>query len=73
MATEVKPQTNPPGSSSLEPEVLPLSLAGKWVAWSSDGIRIVASGSTIDEANQLAAEAGEAQPILELHPGRARL
>ena len=73
MATEVKPHADHPDSPSQEPEILPLSLAGKWVAWSSDGMRIVAAGETIDEAERLAAEAGEPEPIFERHPGRARL
>jgi hypothetical protein len=56
-----------------EPEILPLSLAGKWVAWSSDGMRIVAAAETSVEAVRLANEAGEPEPILEPHPGRYRL
>ena len=48
-----------------EPEILPLSLVGKWVAWSSDGLRIVASAETSEESVRLAAEAGELEPILE--------
>ena len=73
MATEVKSLSDYQDSEDQEPEVLPLSLAGKWVAWSSDGLRIVAAADTIDEAERLAAEAGEPEPIFERHPGRARL
>ncbi len=73
MSMEVKPQVGHRDSPSQEPEILPLSLAGKWVAWSSDGMRIVASAETIDEAERLAAEVGEPEPIFERHPGRARL
>jgi hypothetical protein len=73
MATDLKLHADHLGSSRKKPEVLPLSLAGKWVAWSSDGMRIVAAGDTIVEAERLAAEAGEPKPILERHPGRARL
>jgi len=61
------------GAAVEEPEVLPLSLAGLWVAWSSDGLRIVASATTIEEAERLAAIAGEPEPILDRHPGRHRL
>ena len=56
--------------SDREPEILPLSLAGKWVAWSSDGLRIVASAESIEDAERLAAEAGEPEPILERHRAR---
>jgi len=73
MATEVKPQANDAGSPSQEPEILPLSLVGKWVAWSSDGMRIVASAVTSEEAERLAIAAGEPEPILQPHPGRYRL
>ena len=55
-----------------EPEILPLSLAGQWIAWSSDGMRIVASAVTSEEAEQLAIAAGESEPILQRHPGRYR-
>jgi hypothetical protein len=73
MAMEVKSRADQLDSPIQEPEILPLSLAGKWVAWSSDGMRIVGSGDTIEEAERLAAESGEPEPIFELHPGRARL
>ncbi len=51
-------------------EVLPLSLIGRWVAWSADGMRIVASALTSDEAVELANQAGEPEPILQRHTGR---
>lgn len=73
MSMEVKPQTDQLDSPSQEPEILPLSLAGKWVAWSSDGMRIVASAVTSEEAERLAIAAGEPEPILQPHPGRYRL
>ena len=56
-----------------EPEVLPLSLAGNWIAWSYDGLRIVAYAKTLVEVEQLAHAAGEPEPIFEMHPGTARL
>lgn len=70
MATDVGREIESPGGMGAEPEVLPLSLAGNWVAWSSDGMRIVAAAPTIEEAERLAFEAGEPEPILERHPGR---
>ena len=51
--------------SDREPDILALSLAGKWVAWSSDGMKILASAETSVEAERLAIEAGEPEPILE--------
>ena len=56
-----------------EPEVLPQSLAGNWIAWSFDGLRIVAHAKTLEEAEQLAHAAGEPEPIFEFHPGMGRL
>lgn len=47
------------------PEVPSPSLVGKWVSWSSDGLRIVASAETREEAERLAIEAGEPDPILD--------
>jgi hypothetical protein len=61
------------GAAGDEPEVLPLALVGKWVAWSSDGLRIVASAETLEEAERLAAEAGEPEPILHRPPAPHRL
>ncbi len=63
-------RSNP--ESDREPEILPLSLVGKWVAWTSDGLRIVASAETSVEAERLAVEAGEPQPILQYHAGSYR-
>ena len=56
-----------------EPEVLPLWLAGNWVAWSEDGLRIVAYAPTLVEAEELAHAVGEPDPIFQLHPGIGRL
>lgn len=55
------------------PEVLPLWLAGHWVAWSGDGQRIVAYARKLVEAEELAHAVGEPEPILERHPGAGRL
>ena len=56
-----------------ELEVLPLALAGNWIAWSGDGLKIVAYAKTLVEAEQLARAAGEPEPIMERHPGVGRL
>ncbi len=55
-----------------EPEVLPLALAGNWIAWSGDGLKIVAYAKTLVEAEELAHAAGEPEPIMQRHPGTAR-
>jgi len=55
-----------------EPEVLPLSLVGNWIAWSSDGLRIIAYAKTLIEVEKLAHAAGEPEPIFERHPGDVR-
>jgi hypothetical protein len=73
MATDITQHSDQTKQTVAEPEILPLSLAGKWVAWSSDGMRIVAFSETSDEAERLAISAGELEPILERHPGRYRL
>ena len=56
-----------------EPEVLPLALAGNWIAWSSDGMQIVAWSRSLIEVENLAHAAGEPDPIFERHPGVGRL
>ncbi len=72
MATdaEIRQQTPPPGPKEQEAESVPLSLLGKWIAWSSDGMRIVAAAETIEEAERLAAEAGEPEPMFQRHVKR---
>jgi hypothetical protein len=55
-----------------EPETLPLALAGRWVAWSGDGLRIIGSGATLVDAEEAAANAGETEPIFERAAGRLR-
>jgi hypothetical protein len=48
-----------------EPESVSVSMAGRWIAWSADGLRIVGSGPTLREATLAAEAAGESDPILE--------
>jgi hypothetical protein len=31
---------------------VPIELGGKWLAWSEDGLRIVAHGDTLDECEE---------------------
>ena len=63
----------PPGPEEAEPEIVPLAYVGKWVAWSSDGMHILAAAETIEEAERLAAEAGESEPIMMIPPAPQRL
>lgn len=38
---------------------VPLEYAGKWIAWSSDHLRIVASAEHLEEVHRLVSENGE--------------
>jgi hypothetical protein len=40
------------------PQVIPLAYAGKWIAWSTDGLRIVAVASSFKAAETATARAG---------------
>jgi len=72
MATDTRrPQRSK--SQEDEPEIVPLAYVGRWVAWSSDGMRIIAVADELDEAYRLAAEAGEPEPMMERPPAPHRL
>jgi hypothetical protein len=71
MPTEIR-QPDQAGREPVEAEVVPLALVGKWVAWSSDGLRILASADKLEEAERLAAEAGEPEAILQRPPAPHR-
>lgn len=47
---------------------MPIDYAGQWIAWDHEGIRIVASGRTLEEAKLAATAAGETQPIFAKVP-----
>jgi hypothetical protein len=47
---------------------VPVELGGKWIAWSANGLRIVAHGETLDECEQAAERAGEKDPSFERTP-----
>jgi len=51
-----------------EAPVVPLEYAGRWIAWNRDLTRIVASGSTFDEAHEAAVAAGEPRLVLGKAP-----
>ncbi len=72
MATDIR-RSDPIKPPTDEPEVVPLACVGRWVAWSSDGMRILAVADTIEEAERLAAGVGEPDPILQRPPAPHRL
>jgi hypothetical protein len=59
-------------SLAAQNEVVPLAHVGRWIAWSADGVRILAVADTIDEVKRFALEAGESEPILERPPAPHR-
>lgn len=42
------------------PDTIPLAYAGKWIAWSEDGLRILAVGDDFDACERAAVAAGHA-------------
>jgi hypothetical protein len=54
--------------------VVPEEFAGKWIAWSSDASRIIASGDSLKETIAAAESAGEPDPAYEwVPPANVRL
>jgi hypothetical protein len=51
-----------------EAPVVPIEYAGRWIAWNRELTRIIASGSTFDEAHDAAVAAGEPRPVLGKAP-----
>lgn len=51
-----------------EPQTIPLELGGKWIAWSSDCLRIIAHGDSLDECKDAAKKAGEQDPCFQKTP-----
>ena len=41
-----------------QPDVIPLAYAGKWLAWSGDGLRMLAVGDSLEAREAAAMEAG---------------
>jgi hypothetical protein len=65
MATNAARSAATVSSLAAPNEVVPLAHVGRWIAWSADGIRILAVADTIGKVKRLALEAGESEPILE--------
>jgi hypothetical protein len=72
MATAAASSAETASNSATQPEVVPLAYVGRWIAWSADGMRILAVADTIDDVKSLALEAGESEPILERPPAPHR-
>ncbi len=65
----IEPDQSGPPPGELAPEVrMRLEHAGRWVAWTSDGRRIVAAGETPEAVRDAAERAGEARFILDWIP-----
>jgi hypothetical protein len=47
---------------------VPSELGGKWIAWSSDGLRIIAHAETLDACETAAIETGDSDPSFEKVP-----
>jgi len=47
---------------------VPKEYGGKWIAWDFNRTRIMASGTTFEEAKKAAQAAGEIRPILAKVP-----
>ncbi len=60
--------TEPRREPLPEKPIVPLEYAGLWIAWDRDHIRIIASGTTIDEVHDAAVAAGEPRPVLGKAP-----
>jgi hypothetical protein len=59
-------------SEGSEPESIPRELAGRWIAWSADGLRIIGSGTTLKEAEEAASAASDPDAIYERASGVLR-
>jgi hypothetical protein len=55
------------------PETVPMELTGKWIAWSSDGLRIIAAGDSPTEARAAAEQAGVFDAMFEWVPPKEQL
>jgi hypothetical protein len=47
---------------------VPSELGGKWIAWSADGLRIIAHADTLDECEAAAAATSDSDPSFEKVP-----
>jgi hypothetical protein len=59
----MKQQPQPPESEPVGAEY-----GGKWIAWDDDGLKIVASGDSLEQVREQARNAGVILPGLEFVP-----
>ena len=57
----------------LRPEIVSVEFTGKWVAWTSDGRRIIASGDSAKAAKIAAEKAGVRDAMYEWIPKQEKL
>jgi hypothetical protein len=57
-----------PSDSATSTVVVPIQYAGQWIAWDQTGMRIVASGRTVEEVVRGAEAAGEKEPVFAKVP-----
>jgi hypothetical protein len=50
------------------PDIVPVELGGKWVAWDEDALHIVSSGDSMQEAIDKAQALGVMEPYIEKVP-----
>jgi hypothetical protein len=55
-------------SGHSEPEVVGEQYGGKWIAWDTDNLHIIASGATAEQVRQDALAVGVSDPTLEFVP-----
>lgn len=51
-------------SRARRPQTITRDLAGKWIAWSEDGLKIVAVGDSFEDCERKAVEAGHPANLL---------
>lgn len=66
MIPEERVKNMPP--TNKQPATVPLDCSGKWIAWSHDNSRIVASGDTYEDVRAAAMAANEPKAYLERVP-----
>lgn len=58
---------------SRKPDAVPASMAGRYVVWSEDGLRIIGHGKTIAEAREMAGTSSNARRVIQKIPSVRRL
>jgi len=66
------PPALPRHSENQKPEAVPASMAGRYVVWSADGLRMIGHGRTIAEAREMAGSPGDARLVIQKIPAVRR-